>query len=117
MAELRENQEIEVELYVEKGVGKTHAKWSPVSTAFYKLMPKIELQENAPVELKDICPMGVFDIEESGKGKSKKVVVAQPLNCTTCRECLRHESTQKFVQLKKIRDHFICKPLWFSSKL
>lgn len=103
---------MEAELFIEKGIGKTHAKWSPVSTAYYKLMPKIELAEGAPQELKAICPMGVFDIEEIGKSKAKQVIVANPKNCTTCRECLRHENTQKFVQLKKVRDHFICKLLF-----
>lgn len=41
---LRENQEIEAELYCEKGIGKTHAKWSPVATAFYRLMPDIKFK-------------------------------------------------------------------------
>lgn len=39
LAKLRENQEINLEIYAEKGIGKKHAKWSPVSTAFYRLMP------------------------------------------------------------------------------
>jgi len=42
---LRENQEIEAELYCEKGIGKTHAKWSPVATAYYRLMPDIKLKK------------------------------------------------------------------------
>lgn len=36
-------QTIEAELFVEKGVGKTHAKWSPVATASYRLLPEITL--------------------------------------------------------------------------
>lgn len=32
-----------MELTCEKGIGKTHAKWSPVSTAFYRLLPDIEV--------------------------------------------------------------------------
>jgi DNA-directed RNA polymerase I and III subunit RPAC1 len=39
VAKLRENQEIYLEIYAEKGIGKKHAKWSPVSTCFYRLMP------------------------------------------------------------------------------
>lgn len=42
---LRENQEIEAELFCEKGIGKTHAKWSPVATAYYRLMPDIKLKK------------------------------------------------------------------------
>lgn len=42
---LRENQEIEIDLFCEKGIGKTHAKWSPVATAYYRLMPDIKLKK------------------------------------------------------------------------
>ena len=30
-----------MEITCEKGIGKTHAKWSPVSTAYYRLVPDI----------------------------------------------------------------------------
>jgi DNA-directed RNA polymerase I and III subunit RPAC1 len=43
IAKLRPGQEIEMELICEKGIGKTHAKWSPVCTAYYRLMPDIKL--------------------------------------------------------------------------
>ena len=43
VAKLRENQEITVEVICQKGIGKTHAKWSPVCTAFYRLMPEINI--------------------------------------------------------------------------
>ena len=45
IAKLRPGQEIEMELICEKGIGKTHAKWSPVSTASYRLLPHIEFTE------------------------------------------------------------------------
>jgi len=41
IAKLRPGQELEMEMYCEKGTGKTHAKWSPVSTAYYRLVPDI----------------------------------------------------------------------------
>lgn len=34
-------QEIELEAHAVKGLGKTHAKWSPVSTAWYRLLPEV----------------------------------------------------------------------------
>merc|ERR1712066_444829 len=43
IAQLRANQEIECECFCEKGIGKEHAKWSPVCTAFYRLLPDITL--------------------------------------------------------------------------
>lgn len=47
IAKLRPGQSIEAELYVEKGIGQQHAKWSPVATASYRLMPEIII--NKPV--------------------------------------------------------------------
>jgi DNA-directed RNA polymerase I and III subunit RPAC1 len=44
IAKLRPGQEIEMELICEKGIGKTHAKWSPVSTAYYRLVPDIKFK-------------------------------------------------------------------------
>ncbi len=41
ITKLRENQELYLEIYAEKGLGKKHAKWSPVATAFYKMLPHI----------------------------------------------------------------------------
>jgi len=63
---MRENQEIECELICEKNLGRVHAKWSPVATAFYRLLPDIELKPMTKDEgkkLKEICPMNVFEIE------------------------------------------------------
>ena len=34
-------QEIEVEAHCVKGIGQTHAKWSPVATASYKMLPEV----------------------------------------------------------------------------
>lgn len=85
LAKLRPGQEIEMELMCEKGIGKTHAKWSPVATAYYRLLPEINFSEDIEgedaQELKAKCPMNVFDIEESGK-----LYVKNARACTTCRE-------------------------------
>jgi len=49
-----------------------HAKWSPVATASYRLLPEIQFTE--PIvgddadELVKKCPMNVFDIEDLGSG-------------------------------------------------
>lgn len=44
IAKLRENQEIECELICEKNIGKVHAKWSPVASAYYRLLPSVEMK-------------------------------------------------------------------------
>ena len=41
IARLRPGQEIELEAWCEKGLGKVHAKWSPVCTASYRLLPEL----------------------------------------------------------------------------
>lgn len=110
IAKLRPGQSIEVECRVQKGIGQTHAKWSPVCTASYRLMPDITL--NKPVTgdkaqvLVDCCPMKVFDIEDMGKG-TKKAVVSTPRNCSMCRECVRLPDLEDLVSLQRVRDHYI----------
>lgn len=109
IAKMRPGQEIEMELICEKGIGKTHAKWSPVSTAYYRLVPDIKFKEDIKgddaEELVKICPMGVFDIEDLGK-KGKRAVVAQSRKCTTCRECIRSDKFKDKIDLGKIKDKF-----------
>lgn len=109
VAKLRPGQEIEMELYCEKGIGKTHAKWSPVSTAYYRLVPDIKFKKDImnqdARELKALCPTGVFDIEDLGKGNCR-AIVADVRKCTTCRECIRPEKFKDVVDLGKIKDRF-----------
>lgn len=111
IAQLRSGQEIECELFCEKGVGREHAKWSPVCTAYYRLQPVIKLTKDIVGEdaehLKAACPMGVFDIEDLGK-KGKKAFVANARVCTTCRECLEtFNGEEKGVVLGKEKQHFL----------
>ena len=70
-----------MELVCEKGIGRTHAKWSPVCTAYYRNLPDIRFTGQPIVneeaeELKRVCPMGVFDIEDLGKKGKKAANVA-----------------------------------------
>lgn len=41
MPNLLVSQEIELEAHAVKGMGKTHAKWSPVATAWYRMLPEV----------------------------------------------------------------------------
>ena len=53
-----------------KGIGKEHAKWSPVATASYRLLPEITLRKDfVGQEAKDLvalCPTKVFELEDLG---------------------------------------------------
>jgi len=42
IAKLRPGQEIEMECFAIKGIGKIHAKWSPVCPVSYRLMPEVQ---------------------------------------------------------------------------
>lgn len=109
IAQLRPGQSIELEAHAHKGMGKDHTKFSPVATASYRLLPDITFNEpitgqNA-YELRDMCPMNVFDIEDiCGK---KTAVVSRPRDCTMCRECIRKDGWQDKVILKRVADHYI----------
>ena len=43
IAKLRPGHEIDIRMVAIKGVGKDHAKFSPVSTVWYRLLPEIKL--------------------------------------------------------------------------
>ena len=101
---MRPGQEINLECYCIKGIGKTHAKWSPVSTAYYRLLSNInfisEIKGNDAEELKELCPKKVFDV------KGNKAYVKNIRNCTTCRECIRNEKFCGMIELGKVTDHY-----------
>ena len=97
-----------MDLICVKGIGKTHAKWQPVCTAYYRMLPDIKFNQvikgKEAEKLKKICPMGVFDIEDIGK--ERKAIVKNSRNCTTCRECLRHGELSDKIDLGKLKDVF-----------
>ena len=109
LAKLRPGQHIEFEAHCRLGVGKDHTKFSPVATASYRLLPDISFASpvtgDAARELKEMCPLQVFDIEDMG-GKPT-AVAARPRDCTMCRECIRKEGWDEKVQLRRKADHFI----------
>ena len=123
LAKLRPGQEIQIEMHAVKSIGADHAKFSPVATASYRLLPTISI--NQPIFGADAkkfarCfPKGVIGLEEvtaeetslSGfKGVQpgdKKAVVKNAFKDTVSRECLRHEEFAEKVKLGRVRDHFI----------
>jgi len=77
VAKLAKDQCIELEAHAVKGIGKDHAKFSPVATASYRLLPRIKLSTEKPFESDEAdalvakCPLNVFDIEDI-RGSSSK---------------------------------------------
>ena len=106
LTKLRPGQEVEAELYALRGSGQLHAKWSPVCTASYRLRPEIALKQplfgSLARHLQQVCPMGVFDVEDSGAA-----VVKNPDACTTCRLCIEDDLVGEHVLLAKRRSEYL----------
>ena len=102
---LAPGMELDLVCYCVKGIGRTHAKWSPVCTAYYRLINKInilkEINGNDAEELKQLCPKGVFTINKKGN-----IEVENIRECTSCRECIRQDKFKGLIELGKIADHY-----------
>ena len=115
IAKLRPGQELDLELKCVKNVGKVHAKWSPVATASYRLMPDVRLVK--PVEggavdkLMELMP-NVFSVEKAKGAKGgRRAVVENPRACTFDRNVLEPsiagEELAQSVELYRIKNHYI----------
>ncbi|UZJ53051.1 hypothetical protein CBS101457_002371 [Exobasidium rhododendri] len=113
LAKLRPGQGINMELHCAKGVGKDHAKFSPVSTASYRLLPHIDIPDPLAIEEKDIpkfvqCfPKGVIGVRRHKSTGQEEVYVKNARKDTVSREVLRHAEFEGKVKLGRVRDHFL----------
>ncbi|KUI66295.1 DNA-directed RNA polymerases I and III subunit RPAC1 [Cytospora mali] len=123
IAKLRPGQSIHLMAHMHKGIGADHAKFSPVATASYRLLPLITITKpiiGADAEKFQQCfPEGVIGLEKITKQDSKdnkeykghegevKAVVKDTMKDTVSRECLRHPEFVDKVKLGRQRDHFI----------
>lgn len=122
---LKKNQEIDITCNARKGIGKEHAKWSPVATCSFKYTPEIIL--NYPridmvMDSKDkqdfvnSCPAKVFNLNE------ESIEIVRPSKCMFCEECVRIgeriitkssnsilNSLDNFVRISQAKDRFIFK--------
>ncbi|TPX64825.1 DNA-directed RNA polymerase [Spizellomyces sp. 'palustris'] len=110
ITKLRPGQEIDMELHCQKGIGKEHAKWSPVATASYRLLPDIQIlgpiTGDSAHKFQKCFPKGVVEVEQNDRGEPEAKVV-NPRKDTVSREVLRHAEFEKKVRLTRVRDHFI----------
>lgn len=115
LAKLRPGQAIELECHCIKGVGEEHAKWSPVATTWYRLLPEVallqqdKLRGELALELAAALP-GLIQVE--GHGEDARVVkVDDPRQHDKLLEKVRRMSGEDtwrpYIQLRKIKDHFI----------
>jgi DNA-directed RNA polymerase I and III subunit RPAC1 len=106
LAKLRPGQEISLRVHCILGIGADHAKFSPVSTASYRLLPVIDIKKSVvgkdALEFQTCFPSGVIGINEKGEA-----FVKDARKDTVSREVLRHEKFDGKVKLGRRRDHFI----------
>ncbi|CAK7267267.1 DNA-directed RNA polymerase core subunit rpc40 [Sporothrix epigloea] len=123
IAKLRPGQVIDIEMHMHKGIGADHAKFSPVCTASYRLLPLITITQPIvgpdAVKFVKCFPEGVIGLEKVTKkiaGQDKayaphvgetRAVVVDAMRDTVSRECLRHPEFQGKVKLGRRKDHFI----------
>jgi len=111
LLKLRPGQQVELEAHARKSNGRDHAKYSPVATASYRLMPHVELLHNVYDELADELDMvepGVFDIVPCDEdGHTRKAKVSNPYACTMSRNFMRNKKLKEAVKITRVPDHFI----------
>ncbi|XP_037941840.1 DNA-directed RNA polymerases I and III subunit RPAC1-like, partial [Teleopsis dalmanni] len=106
VTKLRPGQEVDLRCVAVKGVGIDHAKFSPVATAYYRLMPEIRITK--PVKGKDACLLqqcfspGVIGINEDDEAYVKDV-----RHDTLSRNVYRYPHLAEAVSISRVRDHFI----------
>ncbi|MEM0368965.1 MAG: DNA-directed RNA polymerase subunit D [Desulfurococcaceae archaeon] len=85
LAKLVKGQRIKLEAFARLGRGREHIKWSPVSVATHKYVPKIIVNDNCNGCGKciDVCPRGLLKLSD-GKVSVDK---SRELSCNFCRLC------------------------------
>ncbi|KXS12801.1 insert subdomain of RNA polymerase alpha subunit [Gonapodya prolifera JEL478] len=111
LVKMRPGQVIELECHAVKGVGKDHAKFSPVATASYRLLPSITITQPITGDLADkfvTCfAEGVAEVYVDPKTGERTARIVNPRKDTVSREVLRHPEFEDKVVLGRVRDHFI----------
>jgi len=108
LAKLRPGQAIELECHCIKGTGEEHAKWSPVATTWYRLVPEVALLQQPPVEkAEQLCAEleGLLTLENGC------IVVDDARKHELLLEKVRRLSGEPewkpYIQLRKRKDYFI----------
>ena len=71
-------------------------------------MPSITIKEDITnedaVEMKKLCPVSVFDIEDLKS--SKRLFVKNEKNCVVCRACVNHDKFGSKIEVGKENNHY-----------
>ncbi|KAK9500932.1 hypothetical protein O3M35_002094 [Rhynocoris fuscipes] len=109
IVKMRPGHELHVTMTAVKGIGKDHAKFSPVGTASYRLHPHIELLEEiegpCAERLKSYFSPGVIEIVDI---KGKLVATVSNARIDMCsRNILNDKDLSKKVVIGRRKDHYI----------
>lgn len=106
ISKMRPGHEFALKLLAIKGIGKDHAKFSPVSLASYRLLPEIRLLREISGRdahlLQKCFSKGVIEIDKNGEAYVKE---ARYDNCS--RNVYRYPELAKAVDMTRVRNHFI----------
>lgn len=106
ISKMRPGHELVLKMLAVKGIGKDHAKFSPVSCASYRLLPDIRMNREVTgreaILLQKCFSPGVIEID---KTQSAYVKNARIDNCS--RNVHRYEELANAVTMSRVRNHFI----------
>jgi DNA-directed RNA polymerase II subunit RPB3 len=97
LAKLRPGQRIKLTAVAKRGIGREHAKWTPVATAVYSNKPAISLSTDevrslTPAQQADfvaICPVNVFGLRDNDMAGGSPIAIEEPDACVYCNECTK----------------------------
>ncbi|CAH0594285.1 unnamed protein product [Chrysodeixis includens] len=106
ISKMRPGHELDLQLVAVKGIGRDHAKFSPVATASYRLLPEVtltrEIKGSEASLLQSCFAPGVISLDSEGKA------YVQDARYDTCsRNVFRYDELKDAVILSRVRDHFI----------
>ncbi|XP_012251556.2 DNA-directed RNA polymerases I and III subunit RPAC1 [Athalia rosae] len=112
ICKMRPGQEIHAFMHAVKGLGKDHAKFSPVATASYRMLPEIQLTKPVKGEmadrLKSCFSPGVIEIVREKSGSDDREAIVKNARYDTCsRNVFRHNDLKECVHMTRVPDHFI----------
>jgi DNA-directed RNA polymerase II subunit RPB3 len=110
IGKLSKNQQVDFQLYAKKGIGMTHAKWSPVSTCIMRKQPYVKLDQDKANKqmghdqrraLVNSCPRGVFKFNEM----RNTVDIEDADKCVLCNECNKCSQEMGYEQVVETGEH------------
>lgn len=113
ISKMRPGHEIHCFMHAVKGIGKDHAKFSPVATASYRLLPDIQIIKPVRGEmaerLKNCFSVGVIEVveEKSGDPETREARVKNARYDSCSRNVFQHEDLKGCVKLGRVLDHVI----------